>query len=95
MTVKAALTTDKTSLKAREENSLEIVFWRILFGKLSFGYEMHQEERTSRGTARGQNSSWRLVRGRWLSTIKLCGRRRHPREVSPATVAGRTPRIRG
>jgi len=39
-TVKAALTTDRTALKARQDNTLEIVMLRVLFHRKRMGLEL-------------------------------------------------------
>ena len=43
-TVKAALTTDRTALKARQDNSLERVFLRVLFHRKRLGYALSEKE---------------------------------------------------
>jgi hypothetical protein len=40
VTVKAALATDRTALKARQDNTLELVFLRVLFHRKRLGYEL-------------------------------------------------------
>ena len=54
-TVKAALTTDRTALKARQDNSLELVLLRALFHRKRLGYGMtaNDDERL-RNASRGQ-----------------------------------------
>jgi hypothetical protein len=50
-TVKAALTTDRTALKARSNNTLERVFLRLLFIKLQMGRAVKPEDVTKLKTA--------------------------------------------
>jgi hypothetical protein len=40
MSVKAALATDRTALKARQENTMELFMLRVLFSRKRLGYEI-------------------------------------------------------
>jgi len=42
-TVKAALATDRTALKARQDNTLELVMLRVLFHRKRLGYELEDK----------------------------------------------------
>jgi hypothetical protein len=51
VTVKAALATDRTALRARQENTLEIVMLRILFARKQRGYPIKPEDEERLRTA--------------------------------------------
>lgn len=51
MSVKAALATDRTALKARQENTIEIVMLRVLFARISRGMWVKPEDAEKLRTA--------------------------------------------
>lgn len=51
MSVKAALATDRTALKARQENTMELFMLRVLFSRKRLGYDIRTEDEIKLRTA--------------------------------------------
>ena len=68
-TVKAALTTDRTALKARQDRALERVFLRVLFHRKRLGYDLSSREIEPLRSAPVPILRLDFIPGNWLSIM--------------------------